>query len=107
DPSVNVPVLSKITVVRFRVTSNAVRFRISNPLVADRVVEIATTKGIATPRAWGHAVTITVTILSNANAKSPLVLYQYPNVATPTPIAMKVSHLATLSARFCVFDFAA
>ena len=38
--------------------------------VADAVVDIATTNGMATPKAWGQDVTITVTMRSNAKAKS-------------------------------------
>src|SRR5699024_542538 len=96
-----------MTVFKFRVTSKAVRSRISRPFVADRVVDIATTKGIATPKAWGQAVTITATVLSNAKARSLLSKNQKKNVRIPAPRAINVSHLATLSARFWVLDLLA
>ena len=105
EPLVSVPVLSKIMAVSFLALSNDVLFFISKPCVAAAVVEIATTRGIATPRACGQEVTITVTIRSNAKAKSWL-MYQTINVVTPTTNETMVSHLATPSARFCVFDFA-
>ena len=56
-------------------------FLISKPCVADAVVDIATTKGMATPKAWGQDVTITVTMRSNAKAKSWL-MYQTIKVVT-------------------------
>ena len=105
EPLVRVPVLSKMMVVSFLAFSKAVRFLINNPCVADAVVEMATTKGMATPKACGQDVTMTVTILSSAKAKS-LFAYHTMNVATPITMEIMVSHLATLSARFCVWDFA-
>src|SRR5690349_3805587 len=93
-------------VVRFLAFSNAVLLRISKPLTAALAVEIATTSGIATPKACGQEVTITVTSLSSANATVLPDRYQYIKVTTPTSIEIRVSHLATLSARCWVFDFA-
>src|SRR5215204_2259255 len=69
EPFVSVPVLSKMIVVSLREFSNAVRLRINKPFVAAIEVDKATTKGMATPNAWGQEVTITVTILSRANAR--------------------------------------
>jgi hypothetical protein len=92
-------------VVSFLAFSNAVLFLMSNPCIAAAVVDMATTKGIATPRACGHDVTITVTILSKAKARLWFT-YQTIKVVIPTTIDIIVSHLATLSARFWVFDLA-
>ena len=62
SPSVNVPVLSKITVSRFRASSSPRRSRTRRPLRAPSVVEMATTNGTASPSACGQAITSTVTI---------------------------------------------
>jgi len=51
-------------------------------------------------------VTITVTIRSKAKAMSLPEVNQKTNVTVPTKIEIMVSHRATLSARFCVFDLA-
>ncbi|MBA7591054.1 hypothetical protein ES708_33203 [subsurface metagenome] len=69
-PSVSVPVLSNTTVVIFLEFSNAVLFLIKRPFFADNEVETAVTKGMAKPKAWGQVITITVAILSMANARS-------------------------------------
>ena len=60
-----------MTVEILRVCSNAVRFLMSKPLVAETVVDIATTNGIATPNAWGQAVTITGRIDVNDDLAGP------------------------------------
>src|SRR6218665_3386535 len=92
--------------VSFLAFSNAVRLRINNPCVAESVVDMAITSGMATPSAWGQEVTMTVTILSRANDKSWPDEYHTIKVITPTVIETNVSHLATLSARFWVLDLA-
>ena len=51
DPFVSVPVLSNMIVVSFLAFSKAVLLRINRPCVAEIVVEMATTNGIATPNA--------------------------------------------------------
>ena len=53
----------------FLAVSKADRLRINNPWVAAMVVETATTNGTAKPSAWGHVITITVTVRSSAKAK--------------------------------------
>ena len=73
---VNVPVLSKTMVVIFLEFSNAVLFLISSPLFAAIAVDLATTKGTASPKACGQQITITDTILSIANASVCPVRYQ-------------------------------
>ena len=78
----------------------------SKPCVAESDVERATTSGMATPKACGQDVTITVTIRSKANAMSLPEVNQNTNVTVPVKMEIMVSHLATLSARFWVFDLA-
>jgi len=59
---------------------------------------MATTRGIARPRACGQVITITVTALSKENAKSALISWVHTsNVIVPTLREMIVSHLAALS----------
>ncbi len=70
SPLVSVPVLSNITAFIFLALSKAVLFLIRKPFFADIDVETAVTRGTASPRAWGHAITITVTILSREKTKS-------------------------------------
>jgi hypothetical protein len=66
---------------------------------------LATTSGTANPNAWGQQITITVTILSIANARSFPDKYHTRNVIIPATIAISVNHLAALSANSCVLDF--
>ena len=101
----SVPVLSNTIVVIFLAFSKAVLFLISNPLFAASAVDLATTNGTAKPNACGQQITITVTILSIANASVCPVKYQYKNVVIPETIAIIVNHFAAVSANNCVFDF--
>ena len=104
-PIVNVPVLSNTIVVTLLEFSKAVRFLISNPFCADKVVDFATTNGTAKPKACGQQITITVTILSIENVKSFPAKFHIRKVVMPAAIAINVSHCAALSASNCVFDF--
>lgn len=106
SPSVSVPVLSNTIAVIFRDSSKAVRFRMSSPFCAEMAVEIATTSGIATPSAWGQAVTITVTIRSMANDGSLPTANQTMSVSTPTVSEIRVNQPAARSASVCVCDLA-
>src|SRR5205814_9509170 len=90
-PTVNVPVLSNTNVVIFLEFSNAVLFLISNPFFADCAVDLATANGTASPKACGQQITITVTILSTAKARSLPEKNQTANVAMPAAIAIMVS----------------
>ncbi len=65
-PSVSVPVLSKATMAILRPRSNASRFRTRIPLRAEMLVAFILTRGMARPRACGHAMTSTVTALATA-----------------------------------------
>jgi len=69
DPLVSVPVLSKITTVSFLAFSNAVLLRNNNPCVAERVVEIATTRGTCCHHDSHHAF----------QSKSHGLISQHPN----------------------------
>ena len=66
---------------------------------------MATTKGIARPNACGQAITITVTIRSNAYTNGNPRINQTANVPKPMAKAMYVNHFAALSERFCIRDF--
>src|SRR5690625_7704916 len=92
-------------VVINRAFSKAVLLRMSKPFCAEMDVEMATTKGTAKPKACGQEITITVTILSNANTKGNPNSNQTTNVMTPPPRATKVKTFAARSAKFCVLDF--
>ncbi len=98
-PSVRVPVLSKTTAWMSLALSKADLSRINRPDFAASEVETATTRGTASPRAWGQDMTITVTALSMAKAESLLKLSQAANVIAPTLRDIMVSHRAALSAR--------
>ena len=69
-------------------SSNAVLFRISKPFCAETAVEIATTSGMASPKACGQAITITVTILSKAYTNGKPKASQTANVPKPITKAM-------------------
>lgn len=69
-PCVSVPVLSKVMAFRLRAFSKATLFLMSSPLCAASAEDMATTRGIARPRACGQVITVTVTALSSENAKS-------------------------------------
>ena len=56
------------------------------PLRAANAVEMAITSGMASPRAWGQAITSTVTVRSIAWSGSPSTS-QTTKVTTPTPTA--------------------
>jgi len=57
------------------------------PFLDDTAVEIATTSGIARPRACGHAITSTVTVRSTAPSPSPTINAQTTKVTTPAATA--------------------
>ncbi len=100
SPVVRVPVLSKSTARILRAPSNGVLLRIKNPFFAARVVETATTRGTARPRACGQVITITVTVRSMEKRKSrPEKASQANMVIAPEPMAIKVSHMAAVLAR--------
>ena len=90
--------------VILRASSKAVRLRMSRPLRAEMAVEMATTNGMATPSAWGQAVTITVTMRSMAKA-APLPSHSH-TASVPRPPASEtaVSQPAARSARVWVCD---
>jgi hypothetical protein len=56
------------------------------PLRAASAVEIAMTRGMASPRAWGQAITSTVTVRSTAWSGSPRAS-QTAIVTRPAPTA--------------------
>ncbi len=106
SPWVRVPVLSKIMASMLRAFSKEVLFLINNPLLADSAVETATTRGMASPSAWGQVVTITVTALSREKARScPFSTIQVTRVMNPPVSAISVRYMANRSARFCVLDW--
>ena len=70
-PVVSVPVLSNTTTPTCRIRSSASRSLTKMPLRAAREVEIEITRGMASPRAWGQAITRTVTVRSIALLWSP------------------------------------
>ncbi len=78
----------------------------SSPCIAYREVDIATTSGIATPKACGQEVTMTVTIRSSAKDNSRPRPNHVIKVIMPTLMETMISHMATLPARFCVLDLA-
>ena len=97
--------MSKIIAWSLRAFSKEVRFRMRNPCRAASAVETATTNGIASPRAWGQVITITVTLRSRENAKvSEAKTNHTIRVITPAESPMMVSHFAARSARFWVLD---
>ena len=90
--------------VILRASSKAVRLRISRPLLAEIDVEMATTNGMATPSAWGQAVTITVTMRSMAKAVSLPSHSHAASVPKPPTSDTAVSQPAARSARVWVCD---
>jgi hypothetical protein len=105
SPSVSVPVLSKMTTSRFRASSSPRRSRTSRPFWAPMVVEIATTRGTARPRAWGHAMTRTVTIRTMVKSMGAPMSCQTTSVMSAAAMATPVSIWAARSARCCARDF--
>src|SRR5660397_201153 len=98
-PWVRVPVLSKTTACRLRERSKALLSRMSRPWRAARAVETATTRGMASPRAWGQVITITVMVRPRANSKALPARSQAARVIAPAVMATIVSHMAARSAR--------
>src|SRR5699024_6273352 len=88
SPLVRVPVLSNMTAFTFLACSKLVLLRISNPCFADREVETSLTNGAANRTRWGHAITMTVTILSKLESKGMSTYNQIPNVLQPDASAM-------------------
>jgi hypothetical protein len=68
---VSVPVLSNRTAFTVRIRSSASRSLTRIPDRAAAAVEIAMTSGIASPSAWGHEMTSTVTERSMASPTLP------------------------------------
>ena len=69
-----------------RIRSRARRSLIRMPLRAASAVEMVMTRGMAKPRAWGQAITSTVTVRSIAWSGSPS-SSQTAKVTTPTAVA--------------------
>ena len=67
---------------------------------------MATTSGMASPRAWGQAMTSTVAVLMSASSGWPKAIHT-TRVTTPAASAMKNSRAAALSARICARDWEA
>ncbi len=99
SPRVSVPVLSKITASSFRASSRPRRSRTRSPFRAPSVVEMATTSGIASPRAWGQAMTSTVTTRWMANCPVAPAMSHTTAVSMPAETATTVSQNAARSAR--------
>src|SRR5690625_2786642 len=97
SPLVSVPVLSNATTSTPRIDSNANRSRINTPARAARSVEIAPTKGIANPNAWGHAITKTVTTRPIAGPGWPMPTHTIA-VSSAEPSANQNNQAAALSA---------
>ena len=85
-PRVRVPVLSKSTVPTLRMASRARRSLIRMPALAEVDVEMAMTRGIASPRACGQAITSTVTVRTKASLRPPCA-HQSAKVAAPDTVA--------------------
>jgi hypothetical protein len=65
-PRVRVPVLSNSTASIVRIRFRASRSLTRIPALADTAVDREITRGIAKPRAWGQAMTSTVTVRTTA-----------------------------------------
>src|SRR5829696_543612 len=85
-PVVRVPVLSNRTASTVRIRSRARRSLTRTPLRAASPVEMAITSGMANPRAWGQAITSTVTVRSTAWSGAPSTS-QTAIVMRPAPTA--------------------
>ncbi len=98
-PSVRVPVLSNATYRMLRPRSNASRLRTRMPFLAEMAVAFMVTRGMARPKAWGQAITSTVTARATANV-APLVpsISHTTSVGSETPTATTVSQKAARSA---------
>ncbi len=88
SPLVSVPVLSKITVSISRACSSARRSRTRMPLLAPMAVEIATTSGMASPSAWGQAITSTVATRAITSTLKPTAIVQATAVTAAAPRAI-------------------
>jgi hypothetical protein len=87
SPLVSVPVLSKTTTLRLRASSIAILSRTRMPLFAAIEVLIATTRGTASPSAWGQAITSTVTTRSTTGSPKPTAAVHATAVIAATPSA--------------------
>ena len=85
-PLVRVPVLSNSTVSIDRMRSSANRSFTRIPARADTAVDSDTTSGIASPSAWGQAMTRTVMLRTIALSVSPSA-DQTTNVISPAAVA--------------------
>ena len=85
-PLVRVPVLSKSTASMLRIRSRARRSFTRMPARAATEVEMLMTRGIASPSAWGQAITRTVTVRTKAALRSPSA-HQAMNVTAPDAVA--------------------
>ena len=99
-PRVSVPVLSKITICTSRARSSAIRSFTRRPFWAPRLVLIAITSGIASPSAWGHAMTRTVVVRIIASSGLPIASHT-ASVTRPAPSAIKKRSAAARSATSC------
>ena len=101
SPRVSVPVLSKNTALRLRASSSPRLSRTSKPFLAPSVVEMATTSGMASPSACGHAITRTVTTRSITYAAGAPAMNHPTSVRAAATTATIVSPKAALSASAC------
>jgi hypothetical protein len=91
--------LSKTTTSSSRARSSANRSRTRKPLRAARVVEMEITRGMASPSAWGQAMTSTATTRRMTKPPGAPSATQTASVSRAAPMAMKVSQKAARSAR--------
>lgn len=100
--------MSKITAVSRRASSMAWGLRTKMPRRAESPVETVVTTGMANPRAWGQAITSTVTAKVRANTRGrPAGISQTRKVPSPTVTATTVSQWAARSANRWMGGFAA
>ena len=94
-----VPVLSNATKGMLRPRSNASRLRTRMPLRAEIAVAFILTSGMASPSAWGHAITEHGDRARDGE-RGPRCRNQPGNeVGTDTPMAIIVNQKAARSAR--------
>jgi hypothetical protein len=83
---VSVPVLSNSTASTVRIRSSASRSVTRMPARADTAVASEITSGMASPSAWGQAMTSTVTVRTMASSTSPSADHT-TNVTRPAAVA--------------------
>ncbi len=95
--------MSNTTVVIVRIRSRALRSLIRTPARADLSVEMATTSGIARPRACGQAINRTAITRTTAWSGWPSSVHTTPVIAAAAS-ANQNSHAAARSASSCARD---